>query len=179
MLNIGLSQAIPSLVEAILPRFTDAKICLAVTLDLRDNLYSNNGRGEISAATIVRMLFHRPSNYTKVLVDYKFNNFHDVVGGERNKETYYKKYSDHDSCWRSDGMHVLNEHWINVEDHFKLHPNDSALSRFYTFSMFDPIKYVEVDLDPVRQTDNHVIGYNVTIKRGVNINEIYKYLPKD
>ena len=162
MLSIKFDQVIPSIVEAMLPRFSPKDIALAITLDLRDSVYSEDHE-EDSTATICRFLFQRPSNYTKVLVNYKFNNFHEHVYPETTL-IHYEKHSDHDSCWRSDGMRILSTHWQNVNEYFGKHPND--VHKFYTFSMFDSIKYVKlVKFDEIRQKeDNWARAYSVQYK---------------
>ena len=173
MLSIKLSQAIPTIVEAMLPRFSFNKVILAITLDLRDEDLDTNK----SAATIMRFLFHRPSNFTKVLVHYEFNNFNKRDGRLSRDPVYYEKYSDHDSCWRSDGLTILSEHWKEVEKFFNKHP--SEINSFYSFSIFDPIRYLELnELTLDRQDDGYTRGYNVSIKREIPLNEIHKYLEK-
>jgi ribosomal protein S15P/S13E len=159
MLSINFDQVIPSIVEAMLPRFSPKDIALAITLDLRDTDYSEDHK-EDSTATICRFLFHRPSNYTKVLVNYNFNNFHDDVYPQCTP-LRYEKHSDHDSCWRSDGLRILSTHWQNVQDHFNKHPKD--ISQFYSFSIFDSIKYVRlIKFDAIKQKeDNWIRAYSV------------------
>lgn len=67
-----LYHVIPNIVEAMLPRFSHEKLRLAITLALRDNYYDEyNTKKDRSAATDIRFIFHRPSNYTKVFVNYK------------------------------------------------------------------------------------------------------------
>ena len=181
MLNISFSQAIPSIVEAMLPRFSPDNIALAITLDLRDSFYHEDKEGEESTATICRFLFHRPSNYTKVLVNYDFDNFHAHVYPERDL-IRYKKYSDHDSCWRSDGLRILHTHWDNVEKHFGKHPND--ISQFYSFSIFQPISYVKlITFDSVKEDDSYnasITGYDVQYKKfNINSDNIVGLIPED
>lgn len=175
MLNINFTQAIPSIVEAMLPRFSSEKIGLSVTLDLRDDDYDTDK----DAATTCRLLFHRPSNYTKVLVNYTFNEFNNHATDPRYNIVYFEKHSDHDSCWKSDGLRILDIHWKNVHQHFSKHP--SKLSNFYSFSIFDTIGYVEFEkFEPVKETggafDGYVKGYNIKIKRKIPISEIGNFI---
>ena len=134
MLSTKFSQVIPAIVEAMLPRFSSDKIILSFTLDLRDEDFETNK----SAATIMRFLFHRPSNFTKVLVHYEFNNFNKREGRLSRDPVYYKKYSDHDSCWSSDGLTILITHWQKVEEFFNKHP--STINSFYSFFILSNIE---------------------------------------
>lgn len=176
MLNIGLARAIPNIVETMLPRFSDPNLGLSITLDLRDNDYDY--APEKSSATIIRFIFQRPSNYTKVLVSYGFNNFPDINNNPKRKVIYFEKHSDHDSCWKSDGLNILNTHWNNVKKYFGKHPNE--ISSFYSFSIFDKIKYVEFEtFEAVEQNNGFIKGYNIKIKREVPLNEVHKYLERE
>ena len=167
-MNINFDQAIPSIVEAMLPRFSPKKLGLSITLDLRDDNFiqgPEEGLDDMNpfAATIVRFIFHRPSNYTKVLVNYEFNNFHDMENNPMYNTVYFEKHSDHDSCWRSDGLRILRSHRDNVEDYLNI--NYNKVSTFYNFSMFDPIKYIKFEtLEPVKSDKyNNIIGYNIKV----------------
>ena len=161
---IDFDQVIPSVVEAMLPRFSHEKLGLAITLDLReDNHDASTYRVGVDAsiATIVRFIFHRPGNYTKVLVNYEFNNFHDRESNPRHNEVYFEKHSDHDSCWRSDGLSILRIYRDNVEDYFNCDYNN--ISHFYNFSAFDPITYVKFEKMESVIKDNNITGYNIKV----------------
>ena len=178
MLKIKLDKVIPTIVETMLPRFTDSKIGLMITLDLRDDFYSNkDDENDKSAASIMQFIFHRPNNYTRVLVDYKFNNFYDdhhkvFIEGQR-----YKQTSNHDSAWRVDGLLILNRHFENVENYFNMSSN--KISSFYTFSMSNLISYIEFEkMKEIKKDNSFPKFYNVKIRRKVPLSEIHEYLPK-
>ena len=176
MLFINFGQVIPSVVEAMLPRFSHEKLGLAITLDLRDNYYDNyDSEKDRSAATDMRFIFHRPSNYTKVLINYKFNNFRGTKNNPRYNTVYFEKHSDHDSCWKSDGMRILNIHRNNVERYAGI--NYSETNPFYSFSIFEPITYVRFQtMKPVEDEDNNVIGYNIKVN-SLSVNDYLKNIP--
>jgi ribosomal protein S15P/S13E len=156
MLSMKIEHALTAIVEAMLPRFSSPDIALRIILDLSDDDYDTNKH---TRSTII-FLIHRPSNYTKVLVQYNFNN--GIKRLDTNTECYFKKYSDHDSCWKTDGFVVLSEHWHNVERHFEKHPKD--IYNFYNFSVFVPIKIVKLKkLEPVKDKkySSDIIGYNI------------------
>lgn len=167
-----------------LPRCSDESKGLLISLDLRDDDYGYDESGNNiirepkSASTICRFLFQRPSNYTRVMVDYKFNVWRHEEGLKDPfyEDVVFKHYSYHDSCWRSDGMEVLSKHWGNVQNYFDCHPNDKRLSRFYTFNMFDcstGIQLIRFDkMEDVTERNNnkygltnYVIGYNVRLSK--------------
>jgi len=178
MLSMKINKAMATMVEAMLPRFSDVNIGLMITLDLRDDDYGDIANINKSACTHFHIIFHRPSNYTKVLANYKFNNGLGDKDPQRNK-IYFKKYSDHDSCWRSDGFTFLTRHWGNVEKFFGKHPK--KLSNFYLFSNFYTPKYIEFEtFEAVKEEDdyNTITGYNIKVKRTIPLNEIHNYLPK-
>jgi hypothetical protein len=156
---INFDQVIPPIVEAMLPRHSPENIALSVTLDLRES----DRLTEKSAATICRFLFHRPTNYTKVLVNYKFNNYDDLLNPQ-STIIRYEKHSDHDSCWKSDGLTILSVHWNNIRTYFNKHQND--VDRYYNFSIFDGIKYVKLTtFEPIKQKeDNWIRSYDVKYK---------------
>lgn len=187
MLEMKIEDAIIAIVEKMLPRWSDKNIGLLITLDLRDNDYGYGEDGNTQvreakdACTTVRFLFHRPHNYTKVLVQYSFNNGFDFDNRPGKNPVDFKKYSDHDSCWQSDGMRIFMEHWRNVGKYFNIHPSD--VSSFYLFSLFEPIKYVKFErFEPYFATNGYneyIDGYTVIVEKEIPMNEISKYMPED
>lgn len=161
MLDINLSNAIPKIVEAMLPRFSPIDLGLYIELDLRDQDYSNEEE-EKSVATMVKFIFHRPNNYTKVLVNYKFDNFSESFT-KTNVPTRYEQHSNHDSCWRSDGMTILSKHWHNINDYFGVHPG--KLHNFYSFHTISYIKILQFDRI---QKDDRTLGYDVAFDKVSN-----------
>ena len=170
MPSMELSQVLATMVETMLPRFSNNRIGLYMVLDLREDCYTEDGTNEKSAASIMRFIIHRPSNYTKVLTKYEFNNFHEELGNNGKDTHYYEKQSDHDSCWRSDGFNILFKHRQNVEKFFA--EQTSEVNEFYTFSMFDSPGLIMFNkFEPVKQDDGYVRGYNISFERA-NIHTI-------
>ncbi len=175
MLFMNLKQVIPSIVEAMLPRFSHEELGLAITLDLRDNFYYDDSEKNKSASTDVRFIFHRPSNYTKVLVNYEFNSFHDTKNNPMDNKVYFEKHSDHDSCWRTDGVKILGIHRNNVEKYMGVSYNET--NPFYSFSIFEPITYVRFQIrEPVKDEDNYITGYNIKVD-SLSVNDYLKNIP--
>lgn len=120
---------ITTTVEAMLPRFTDRLLVLTMKIDAdwHDFGYNEDGDTRVREPTQFRkthfLVFHRPSNYTKVL--------HTVIpqigdGGRKspfcnvpcNGKVQLHQLSDHDSCWRSDGMRWVFETFREAWDYF-------------------------------------------------------------
>lgn len=96
-MKISVPSVIESFVEALLPRFTKGKIlhiCIGASYDVYENGLQINSR------TYVHLFFHRPYNYTKVFLVETNTPFIDICGNS----IKLKLTSDHDSCWRSDGV---------------------------------------------------------------------------
>jgi hypothetical protein len=159
MLQMDISNAIPNIVEAMLPRFSPKELALYIELDLRDTYYDDNEDDEKSIATLVKFIFHRPNNYTKVLVNYDFDNFSKSFTNSKMIKRY-EQHSNHDSCWRSDGMVILNKHWKNINDYFGMHPN--KLNRFYSFHKISYIKLLQFDKI---QKEDRIIGYDIAFDK--------------
>jgi len=171
MLNMKIENAIINIVESMLPRFTHPNYGLVISLDLSDSENHN-----ASTRSTIQFIFHRPDNYTKVLVNYSFNN--GLITLFKNSEYYFEKYSDHDSCWRSDGLKVLSEHWHNVHKHFNKHPSD--LSSYYTFNIFQRIKYLKFKkFEAVKEKNGFIRGYNIIIDEFFDIYNLPKEAFKD
>lgn len=159
MLKMDLSNAIPKIVEVMLPRFSPTDLGLYIGLDLRDSYYNNEEADDKHIATMVRFIFHRPSNYTKVLVNYEFNNFSKSFTNSKTI-TRYEQHSNHDSCWRNDGMVILSTHWQNIKDYFEMHPN--KINQFYSFHTISYIKLLQFDKI---QKEERTIGYDVAFDK--------------
>jgi hypothetical protein len=159
MLQMDLSNAIPKIVEAMLPRFSPNELGLYIELDLRDSYYGKDGENEKSVATMVKFIFHRPNNYTRVLVNYEFDNFSKSFMQSKTL-TRYEEYSYHDSCWRSDGMTILSHHWKMISDYFSLHP--SKIHQFYSFNTISYIKLLQFDKN---EAEGRKIWFEVSFEK--------------
>lgn len=96
MIKMSVETVIVAFVEAMLPRFSDDKQLLKISLDMEASAPENPDK---HIRRYAHLLFHRPSNYTKVL----WNVTDDPRKGYDDFETWDVK-SDHDSCWRTDGL---------------------------------------------------------------------------
>ena len=103
-------------VEAMLPRFSKPNCALGMSIDLSwtDHGFDETGNKQVREERTFRksffLLFHRPHNYTKVL----FKDITDEImwltkALNTQEEIKLKQLSDHDSCWKSDGMRWLFE----------------------------------------------------------------------
>jgi len=164
---MNLQNAIPAIVEAMLPRGTPIELALYIELDLRDSYYKED-ENDINIATMIKFIFHRPNNYTRVLVNYEFDNFSKSFTSSKNL-TRYNEYSYHDSCWRNDGLVILSEHWKNINDYFGMHPN--KISHFYTFHKISYIKLLQFDKI---EKESRVIEFDVSFE--ILSNDIVKSL---
>lgn len=96
IIKMPIEEVVKAFVETLLPRFSDKKKLLQISLDV------TAGKPEHSAKQVryfVHLLFHRPDNYTKVMWK--------ITGNPReayNDFTVWVVQSDHDSCWKSDGL---------------------------------------------------------------------------
>lgn len=174
--GIDLEHFLPNVIEQFMPRFTDHNVVLYITIDARYN-NSKNGKEK----TIMRhILIHRPSNYTKVLVS-ENTDFTGLRGFRYCKEEeYFVKYSDHDSCWRSDGFRFLAEDYFDAaKDVGEKIPKD--IHSFISLGIFGGMKFYEVEkFEAVKEEDrtysNHTKGYNVKLKREIPMKEISNYM---
>lgn len=111
VVKLEAESVIASIVEAMLPRFSDKQLGLliGVDMDVGDNGYGKDGntreRKELHVRQRLYFLFQRPSNYTKVLFWQPKDN---AVGWDCSPAGVYAQpaiqewhlESDHDSCWR-------------------------------------------------------------------------------
>jgi hypothetical protein len=109
-MKIDIHEAICAIVETMLPRFTKDKL-LFISVRCNYNFYEENLHIGLPTFT-ANFIFHRPSNYTKVLfhvIDETFIRAHDLKN--------MKLTSDHDSCWRTDGVEseLRKVHWKHCD----------------------------------------------------------------
>ena len=92
------------------------------------------------------LIFHRPSNYTKVL-------FKDISGKRTyrldEQEMEMEQLSDHDSCWRDSGWAFIDRLLVLGWDQF-------GRNEFIDFNIFNPVKILTdhslecIDKDPLK-----------------------------
>lgn len=163
--DMYIDNALSTIVEAMLPKFSPANIGLLVQLDLR----ASNNKMDKTIATLVTFIFQRPSNYTKVLV--KRTDFHEDPWLFKDKEIVMDLASDHDSCWRSDGFLILNKDW-DEKVHILGHPARNKNVYFHnSFSVFEPIKYLKFKKFEVDRDERKV---NFIIEDFISTEEILK-----
>ena len=114
-------DVIPEIVEAMLPRFTEGKVLL-VTLRATVAQPGKNYSDPHTQFRTVHFAFYRPNNYTKVGMHIEAHRGTTAPG----KNHVWQVTSDHDSCWRTDGV-------------------NSPLSQLY----FEMCKQVDPDARPI------------------------------
>lgn len=95
-LNMSIENVVSSVVEAMLPRFSDDKTVLVMSFDLR--VQRKDDYEKPAVRRTVHLMFHRPDNYTKALW-----NISTKLDSYRDYQVWLLK-ADHDSCWRTDGV---------------------------------------------------------------------------
>lgn len=153
LVNMNAESAISSIVESMLPRFSDEKLGLHMEIDLRfaDHGYGVDGntreRKPKDVRRFVNFLFVRSSNYTKFFALEAEEGFAD---SPVYKQSEWFMESDHDSCWQDAVGSKLNK--IHFECHKKfegrkigdrpLHPCDL----YQWVSFFGHPQYVQLDV---------------------------------
>jgi hypothetical protein len=115
------SEFINQMVEIALPRFSPENVGLLFALEGRAFVKGSHGhnglcpapkgledfhkRQQLSSSTSEKILFIRPSNYTKVL--------RSTSELKLSQESLWELWSDHDSCWREDGSRRLVRQMID------------------------------------------------------------------
>lgn len=159
-----------------LPRFTDRRVGLTMKLDMNWTKYYND-KPEVTFRKEVLLVFHRPSNYTKVL-------FKDVTDERKPIEMdvhKMKQLSDHDSCWRSDGMRWVFESFLEAWQFFEKHGIEGRdIQPSFHWSIFDgKPSYHFVTLEIENAQDRWNSDYEVVIGNKIPLGDISKYLPKE
>lgn len=145
-MKIDVSNVVVEIVENTLPRFTADKLLLvsirASYLHFPHGYKNGNDLSdEFNYTTFLHFIFHRPNNYTKVMFLESSAPF--IKEGDE-----FKLVSDHDSCWKADGVfssvskvhnRVISELEIYCEN---LGEDFSNILRFQqpNFSSFEKIK---------------------------------------
>jgi hypothetical protein len=102
-MKINVQSILSSIVEEMLPRFSSDKIGLYVKIDISYWFYSESGEEDVNQHSVIETFFVRPSNYTKVFIR---EGVPDLL--QCNRTTEWELTSDHDSCWRSDGLRIFH-----------------------------------------------------------------------
>jgi len=117
-------NAICTIVEAMLPRGTNERLGLYLTLNIDAIDYSDTIDQKIARKGL-EFIFVRPSNYTQVYVK---------------EHAKWELHSDHYSCWRSDGLRKI---FTCVSDVCKkIAPNKPFAEANPKITLGNSIKYV-------------------------------------
>ena len=115
-----------TVVEAMLPRFSDRTLGLlmGIQLDASDYGFSKSGntreRKELSIRRYVWFLFNRPSNYTKVYLWFSPANAKGLdINPKYNPNVVWKLICDHDSCWKNAIGSALQSMYYPMMELFK------------------------------------------------------------
>ena len=150
-MKIAIDHVIAQTVEAMLPRFSGSEIGLLFTINANYADYEKNKH----VRNTIYLLFIRSANYTKVLSHVIRTRDFLQLG----KETEFTKESDHDSCWRSDGLSFLRILDDVATTQFEKPPSEHIA--------IESIRYVQVTYKAATQ-ENYCQKYLVTLD---------KYLP--
>lgn len=175
---------ITQIVESMLPCFHDRNICLGMKIQMEwtDYGYADDGNTKIRDTSKFDkeyvLIFHRPSNYTKVL-------FKDISGKRTyrldEQEMEMEQLSDHDSCWRSDGMRWIFQTfckaWKYFEEEVGIEGRD--ISPMVHMDIFggSPTYYHIEKLERKDMEDRYNSPYLVKLDRKIEMHEISNYMP--
>lgn len=104
MITWDIENIITSTVEALLPKFSDPEKGLMIRLEF--SIISHNEDDVFYSTRILELIFQRPSNYTRV--------FSRVLDVKKNVLKDWRNTSNHDSCWRSEGLKDVFECYMDV-----------------------------------------------------------------
>lgn len=135
--TMRLTEVITTLVEAALPRFSGANKLLCVLLEVEVTKKEGTMLGP---RQFIHFLFHRPGNYTTVMMAVTDNPH---LRREEIKD--WKVTSCHDSCWRGDGVESpLFSLYIHMCTEVNPAAKPKDLWATAQFSVFREPKVVEV-----------------------------------
>lgn len=179
-------------VEAMLPCFSgggpyerDPKLVLVmcVSLDWTDHGYAEDGNTKIrdtkSFKKDIWVVFHRPNNYTKVLVtDQELKSF------TLDKEPIqFKQYSDHDSCWRSDGFRWMFQTFVEAWDFFdkEVGIEGREIDPMVHWSVFSgkPTYWLAESITPVDPNERWTTDYIIKFKKQLSVKQAAEYMPDE
>lgn len=103
--GMEIRDVVPTIVDAMLPRFSDEYTGLFMTIEVKATRYSDRGP-DISFYRSIEFCFQRPHNYTKVFAAVSDN------VRDRTEDKDFEFITDHDSCWR-DGVGRVAEGVFN------------------------------------------------------------------
>lgn len=175
-------------VEAMLPCFHDRNICLAMKIKMHWNYYpleqsvkqDNINRDNFTKTfrKIVFVVFHRPTNYTKVLYRDITNVQHFFID---KKQMEMKQMSDHDSCWSSEGMKWIFESFMEAWSYFeKFGIEGRKIEPSFHYDIFHgaPAYYhlEKLEIKNKYRDFRNVSDYIVKIGKQIPVSQISQYL---
>lgn len=168
-------------VESMLPCGTDRKVALGMIVDMVWHYYpesDSDHQEEEQFRKQVLILFHRPSNYTKVLFkDVTDMRTHEFL--QTKEPIHMEQKSDHDSCWRSDGMRwifkTFCEAW-EYFDQFGIEGRDIDPSFHYSIFNGSPAYYF-IEFEKQDKSNYYCFDYMVKIGKKIPMHEISQYMP--
>jgi len=178
-------------VEAMLPKFSDPKLCLVMCVDLSwtDHGYDEDGNTKIrdtrKFGKNLWVVFHRPNNYTKVLVSDKdlLLRFYKSSTSTEIPEYNFKQFSDHDSCWRSDGFRWMFETFVEAWDYFdQFDIEGRKIDPMVHWNVFGgkPSYWLIDYIEPVDHEELWTSDYVIKFKEKISLVEAaFKYMPND
>ncbi len=152
-MEANLELTIANFVEGCLERGTVEKAML-VQIEIRFAIYEPK---EISNRIYPQFLFYRPNNYTKVFFQSSDSPFIMI-----SKKDRWNMVADHDSCWRTDGLHILFDLWLNLRSIMR-HKKEEFEKRYNTsVELSEDCAVTEVkmiDIAPLRQRKERLPDY--------------------
>lgn len=171
-------------VESMLPCGHKRNICLGmkVKLEWTDHGFAEDGNTKIrDTHSFIReylLIFHRPSNYTKVL-------FKDISKEQHfwidSNEMEMEQLSDHDSCWRHDGMRWMFKTFMEAWEYFRATVDIEGrdIDPMVHWDIFggSPAYYHLEKLEIKDREDRWNSPYLVKIGKKIPMHEISQYMP--
>ena len=179
---------ITSTVESFLPRFTDPKICLSmvVRMSWTDHGYDKDDgnskiREERRFSKAFFVIFHRPNNYTRVLLKdvsdervFFRNKYVEGINDPGVPIIQMEQVSNHDSCWRSDGMSWVFKSFCEAWDYFEQFGIEGRdIDPYVGYDLSGDPKFHEIEMD---QIDEDGYLYNVKIGEKIEMKDVGQYM---
>ncbi len=170
-------------VESMLPCFHDKNICLTMKIKMDWNFYPDDkevsvGKNRDDFTKTFRknvlLVFHRPTNYTKVL-------YKDITNMQYffNKELVMKQMSDHDSCWKSDGMKWVFKSFMEAWEYFdQFKIVGRKIEPMFHYDIFNgaPAYHHLEKLEIEDRSERWTSDYIIKIGKQIPVSEISQYV---
>jgi hypothetical protein len=153
-MQMNLSDAIVTITESFLPQFTPDQV-LCFTIDSRIQHYDDKNK-HIHYTKGLYIVIHRPSNYTRVIIAEEKKNLPVFTF---NPDADFKYKSDHDSCWKGDGISspLFKAASEMVSEIQKLGAPHLSLNQYSWFNHIPQIKIVPGRIDIERNSMGMVV----------------------